>query len=118
MRRRSRAGGKPVKAPHRKAAKQKRLNAPKVRGGATLARNRLTEVARLTRERDERPGGNITGVTFLASTFGAKHIQLLHEAIPDAVALGILVNPFNPNAKAEMVDIQGAARTLGLQVNF
>jgi len=65
-----------------------------------------------------RPGGNITGVTFLASTFGAKHIQLLHEAIPDAVAVGILVNSFNPNAKAEMVDIQGAARTLGLQVNF
>ena len=65
-----------------------------------------------------RPGGNITGVTFLASTFGAKHIQLLHEAMPEATVLGILVNPFNPNAKAETVDIQEAARTLGLQVNF
>ena len=65
-----------------------------------------------------RPGGNITGVTFLASTFGAKHIQVLHEAIPDATAVGILVNPFNPNAKAEIADIQEAARTLGLQVNF
>jgi putative ABC transport system substrate-binding protein len=65
-----------------------------------------------------RPGGNVTGVTFLASTFGAKHIQLLHEAIPDAVAVGILVNPFNPNAKAQIVDIQEAARTHGLQVNF
>jgi len=65
-----------------------------------------------------RPGCNITGVTFLASTFGAKHIQLLHEAMPEATVLGILVNPFNPNAKAETVDIQEAARTLGLQVNF
>ena len=65
-----------------------------------------------------RPGGNITGITFLASTFGAKHIQLLHEALPEAIAVGILVNPFNPNAKAEIVDIQEAARTLGLEVNF
>ena len=38
--------------------------------------------------------------------------------MPDATALGILVNPFNPNAKAEIVDIQEAARTLGLQVDF
>jgi putative tryptophan/tyrosine transport system substrate-binding protein len=65
-----------------------------------------------------RPGGNITGVTFLASTLGAKRIQLLHEAVPNAIAIGILVNPFNPNAKAEMADIQAAARALGLRVYF
>jgi class 3 adenylate cyclase len=53
MRRRSRAGGEPLKARHRKAVVQKRLNAPKVRGRAALAPDRETEVARLTRERDE-----------------------------------------------------------------
>jgi GAF domain-containing protein len=54
MRRRSRAGGKPVKARHRKAAMTpKRLNAPKVRGRANPAPDRDTEIVRLARERDE-----------------------------------------------------------------
>ena len=53
MRRRSRAGGKPVKARHRKAVVQKRLDALKVRGRSASVPDRETEVARLTRERDE-----------------------------------------------------------------
>jgi signal transduction histidine kinase len=53
MGRRSRARGKPVQAPHRKAAVQKRLNAPKVRGRATPAPDQETEVTRLTRELNE-----------------------------------------------------------------
>jgi putative tryptophan/tyrosine transport system substrate-binding protein len=65
-----------------------------------------------------RPSGNITGVTFLASAFGPKHIQLLREAIPNATAVGVLVNPFNPNAKSEMEDILAAARALALRVEF
>jgi signal transduction histidine kinase len=54
MSRRSRASGKPVKARHRKAAvTPKRLNAPKVRGRGSIASGHETEIARLTRERDE-----------------------------------------------------------------
>ena len=53
MSRRSRAGGKSLKARPRKAVVQKRLNTPKVRGRVTLAPNRETEVARLTRDRDK-----------------------------------------------------------------
>ena len=51
---RSRAGGKPVKARHRKAAvTPKRLDAPKVRGRGSIASGHETKIARLTRERDE-----------------------------------------------------------------
>jgi hypothetical protein len=54
MRRRSRAGGKPLKARHRKAAVTlKRRSAPKARGRGSIASGHETEIARLTRERDE-----------------------------------------------------------------
>jgi putative ABC transport system substrate-binding protein len=48
-----------------------------------------------------RPGGNVTGVTFLASVLAAKRLDLLNELAPRASLIGLLVNPGNPNAPSE-----------------
>jgi putative ABC transport system substrate-binding protein len=63
-----------------------------------------------------RPGGNLTGATFFATTLAAKRLQLLHELVPTAVELAVLVNPSNPNTEPQMVELQEAARTLGLSL--
>src|SRR5262249_47741408 len=44
-----------------------------------------------------RPGGNMTGVSFLTTTTLAIRLQMLHEAVPKAVVVGLLMNPANPN---------------------
>jgi ABC-type uncharacterized transport system substrate-binding protein len=61
-----------------------------------------------------RPGGNITGVTFLLNALVAKRLELLREVAPSISAIGILVNPANPNAGSDVKDVEVAARTLGL----
>jgi putative ABC transport system substrate-binding protein len=63
-----------------------------------------------------RPGGNVTGVSFLIEELGAKTLGLLHELVPKAAVIGILVNPNNPEAEREAAATQDAARTLGLQL--
>jgi putative ABC transport system substrate-binding protein len=60
-----------------------------------------------------RPGGNITGVSFLANSLPAKLFELLHEAAPSAALVGSLVNPTNPNSQTDMRDVQAAADSLG-----
>jgi putative ABC transport system substrate-binding protein len=62
-----------------------------------------------------RPSGNLTGVTFFTITLGPKRLELLHELLPKAVKIGMLVNPksLNPDA-AEVVE---AAHALGLSVH-
>src|SRR5664279_3030045 len=45
-----------------------------------------------------RPGGNITGVSFLSNTLVAKQFGILHEVVPKTASIGFLVNPANPNA--------------------
>jgi len=64
-----------------------------------------------------RPGGNLTGATTLNVEVGPKRLELLHELLPTATTIALLVNPTNP-AFAETLsrDVQAAARTLGLQV--
>jgi putative ABC transport system substrate-binding protein len=62
-----------------------------------------------------RPGGNVTGTSFLVNTLGAKRLELLHELVPSAGMIGVLVNPNNPASQSETSDVQVAARTLGLQ---
>jgi putative ABC transport system substrate-binding protein len=64
-----------------------------------------------------RPGGNITGVTNLNVEVGPKKLQLLHELIPRATTIGLLVNPTNPNNEIVLKDIQAAARSLGVEVD-
>jgi putative ABC transport system substrate-binding protein len=58
-----------------------------------------------------RPGGNITGVSFLL--LPAKEAELLHEAVPNAALVAYLVNPTNPNAATDIREVQTAADKLG-----
>jgi putative ABC transport system substrate-binding protein len=65
-----------------------------------------------------RPGGNITGISFFVTTLGAKRLELLHDLVPTATAVGFLANPGNPNTESEMTDVQAAARVLGRRIHF
>ena len=62
-----------------------------------------------------RPGGNLTGVTTLNVELGPKRLELLHELVPAATVMAVLINPTNPNADAQSRGLQAAARTLGVQ---
>jgi putative ABC transport system substrate-binding protein len=65
-----------------------------------------------------RPGGNLTGTTTLTLEVGPKRLELLHEMVPTATIIALLVNPTSPNlAEAQARDLQTAARTLGLQIH-
>jgi ABC-type uncharacterized transport system substrate-binding protein len=65
-----------------------------------------------------RPGGNLTGVTTLSNEVGPKRLEMLHELVPTATIVALLVNPSNPtNAETLSRDIQAAAGTLGLQLH-
>jgi ABC-type uncharacterized transport system substrate-binding protein len=63
-----------------------------------------------------RPGGNATGVSLLTVAMEAKRLQLLHELVPTAAVVAIIVNPNNPQADEQLQELQAAARTLGVQV--
>jgi putative tryptophan/tyrosine transport system substrate-binding protein len=63
-----------------------------------------------------RPGGNLTGVNFFAGELAAKRLELLHELVPSATRVAVLINPGNPNAEAVLRDVQAGARTMGLQI--
>ena len=65
-----------------------------------------------------RPGGNLTGVATLSVQLGAKQLEMLHELVPTATIIALLVNPTNPTiAETLSRDLQAAARTLGLQLH-
>jgi putative ABC transport system substrate-binding protein len=65
-----------------------------------------------------RPGGNLTGVTVLGVELGSKRLELLHELVPRATVMALLVNPTNPSlAETISKDAQAAARILGLQLH-
>jgi putative tryptophan/tyrosine transport system substrate-binding protein len=64
-----------------------------------------------------RPGGNATGINFFVADIAAKRLGLLHDLVPKAVRIAVLVNPANPkSAEATLRDIPEAARAIGLQV--
>jgi putative tryptophan/tyrosine transport system substrate-binding protein len=64
-----------------------------------------------------RPGGNATGINFLNAEVAAKRLGLLHDLVPKAVRIAVLVNPANAStAEATLREVPEAARTLGLQV--
>src|SRR2546422_4001308 len=58
-----------------------------------------------------RPGGNVTGVTFFVNTLGAKRLELLRELVPSAAVVGLLVNPTNPTSESQIADVRAAVRS-------
>ena len=62
-----------------------------------------------------RPGGNMTGVTLLSVELGPKLVELLHDSVPKATTMALLVNPTNPNLETQSRDSQAAVLKLGLQ---
>src|ERR1700720_3610298 len=65
-----------------------------------------------------RPGGNLTGIHQLTAGLEAKRVGLLHEMVPSATTIAALVNPNYPDAEAQIKEVQGAARTLGLVLHI
>jgi putative ABC transport system substrate-binding protein len=64
-----------------------------------------------------RPGGNTTGINFFASEIVAKRLGFLHELVPKAVRIAVLVNPANaPTAETTLRAVPEAARAIGLQI--
>jgi putative ABC transport system substrate-binding protein len=60
-----------------------------------------------------RPGGNVTGVSFLAAAVAAKRLELLLQFVPNAKTIAVLVDPNSPTAKAERSDLPAAAQGIG-----
>jgi len=64
-----------------------------------------------------RPGGNVTGITSLNTEVASKRLELLHELVPKASTIALLVNPANPElARVNSTDMEAAARKLALQI--
>ena len=64
-----------------------------------------------------RPAGNLTGATTLAVELGRKRLELLHELVPKATLIGVLLNPKGPNLAAVSRDLQAASRAVGLPIH-
>jgi putative tryptophan/tyrosine transport system substrate-binding protein len=60
-----------------------------------------------------RPGGNVTGVTFLSGALGSKRLELLRQLVPKATTIAVLVNPNSREAEEERRDIEAAAQATG-----
>ena len=66
-----------------------------------------------------RPGGNATGINFFAQEVVAKRLRLLHELVPKAVRIAVLVNPASAsNTESTLRDVQEAAPALGLKIEI
>ena len=66
-----------------------------------------------------RPGGNVTGIYQLSSNLVGKRLGLLHEMVPAATTIAVLVNPTNAvNADSAVEEVQAAARSLGLEIKL
>src|SRR5262249_12739706 len=66
-----------------------------------------------------RPGGNATGINFFNAEVVAKRLRLLHDLVPKAIRIAVLVNPANaPTAESTSREVQEAAPTLGVQIQI
>jgi putative ABC transport system substrate-binding protein len=63
-----------------------------------------------------RPGGNLTGISYLSAELGAKRLGLIHELLPKVTDFGVLAYPAYPASAQFISDAKAAARTLGLQI--
>jgi putative ABC transport system substrate-binding protein len=64
-----------------------------------------------------RPGGNATGINILTATLEAKRLGLLHDLVPQAKVIGVLLNPKFQPADNQLRDLQNAAPAIGLQID-
>ncbi len=93
---------------------------------AKAATARIPIVATLTSDPIElglvtslgRPEGNITGISVLNATLEAKRLGLLHDLVPQATKLAVLVNPSFPSAVGQIKNLQDAARATNLQLEL
>jgi putative ABC transport system substrate-binding protein len=65
-----------------------------------------------------RPGGSATGVSMFLSEMEAKRLALLHELVPTATMIGVIVNPSSPSIDTQLREINSAARALGRQIQI
>jgi putative tryptophan/tyrosine transport system substrate-binding protein len=64
-----------------------------------------------------RPGGNLTGVVVLGEVLIKKRLELLHEVVPNASVIAVLLNPSNPDTETRLRDVQLAAQAIGQQIH-
>ena len=64
------------------------------------------------------PGGNLTGISFFTSQMEAKRLALLHEIVPNAELVGVLLNPNNPFSADQSRDVEEASRALNLKIQI
>lgn len=64
-----------------------------------------------------RPGGNATGVVNISTELTAKRLELLRELVPTATMIAVLSNPASPDAEAQVIQVQEAARIVGQQIH-
>jgi putative tryptophan/tyrosine transport system substrate-binding protein len=65
-----------------------------------------------------RPGGNVTGVSLVGSALEAKRLGLLHQLVPGATMIGVLVNPNYPDANSQLRELQEAATAIGQKIQI
>jgi putative ABC transport system substrate-binding protein len=63
-----------------------------------------------------RPGGNVTGISFFNLTLGSKRMELLHQMVPKATTIAFLMNPSAPTRQVELEATQAAVQTLALKL--
>jgi putative tryptophan/tyrosine transport system substrate-binding protein len=63
-----------------------------------------------------RPGGNVTGVSWFNAELGPKRLGLLHELVSNATIVALLINPNNPESVRQPAELQNATRAIGLQL--
>jgi ABC-type uncharacterized transport system substrate-binding protein len=64
-----------------------------------------------------RPGGNATGINFFGTAMEGKRLGLLHELVPTAALMGVLLNPNSAPFEFQLKDVQEAARSIGQQIH-
>jgi len=63
-----------------------------------------------------RPGGNVTGVTFIGASLGAKRLELARELVPNAGVIAVLTHPNSPDASEELRELNTAAKAIGQEL--
>jgi ABC-type uncharacterized transport system substrate-binding protein len=65
-----------------------------------------------------RPGGNATGVNLLITAIESKRLAILHELIPSATQIAVMVNPNSPEIETQLSDVQSAGRAIGCRLEI